>query len=77
MFGNFDFDDIDRDKLKKYILIAVLIFFSIIALFLIFPTLFYIIVFLGISIPSYILYRNYKNNKYEKWYLKKRKHWWY
>lgn len=66
MFGNFDFDDIDRDKLKKYILIAVLIFFSIIALFLIFPTLFYIIVFLGISIPSYILYRNYKNNKYEK-----------
>jgi len=66
MFGNFDFDDIDRDKLKKYILIAVLIFFSIIALFLIFPTLFYILVFLGISIPSYILYRNYKNNKYEK-----------
>ena len=66
MFENFDFDDIDRDKLKKYILIAVLIFFSIIALFLIFPTLFYILVFLGISIPSYILYRNYKNNKYEK-----------
>jgi len=66
MFENFDFDDIDRDKLKKYILIAIIVFFGIIALFLIFPTLFYILVFLGISIPSYILYRNYKNNKYEK-----------
>ena len=66
MFGNFDFDDIDRDKLKKYILIAMIVFFGIIALFLIFPILFYILVFLGISIPSYILYRNYKNNKYEK-----------
>jgi hypothetical protein len=62
----FDFDDIDRDKVKKYILLAIVIFFSVIALFLIFPTLFYIIVFLGISIPSYILYRNYKNNNYEK-----------
>lgn len=62
----FDFDDIDRDKVKKYILLAIVIFFSVIALFLIFPTIFYIIVFLGISIPSYILYRNYKNNKYEK-----------
>jgi len=66
MFENFDFDDIDRDKLKKYILIAIIVFFGIIALFLMFPTLFYILVFLGISIPSYILYRNYKNNKYEK-----------
>lgn len=66
MFGDFDFDDIDRDKLKKYILIAVLIFFSIIALFLIFPTILYIIVFLGISIPAYFLYKDYKNNKYEK-----------
>jgi hypothetical protein len=62
----FDFDDIDRDKVKKYILLAIVIFFSVIALFLIFPTIFYIIVFLGISIPSYILYRNYKNNNYEK-----------
>ena len=57
---DFEFDFDDRDKLKKYILIVIIIFFSVITLFLIFPTLFYIIIFLGISIPSYILYRNNK-----------------
>ena len=63
MFGNFDFDDIDRDKLKRYILISIIIFFSIIGILIIFPFIFYIIVVLGISIPSYILYKNYKNNQ--------------
>lgn len=63
---NFDFDDIDREKLKKYILIGIIIFFGVIGLFLIFPFLFYIIVFLGVVIPSYILYKNYKKNNYEK-----------
>lgn len=63
---NFDFDDIDREKLKKYILISIIIFFGVIGLFLIFPFLFYTIVFLGVVIPSYILYKNYKKNNYEK-----------
>ena len=63
---DFDFDEFDRGKIRTISLIAVIAFFSIVALFLIFPILFYIIVFLGISIPSYILYRNYKKNKNEK-----------
>lgn len=63
---NFDFDDIDRDKLKKFILITIIVFFGVIGLFLIFPFLFYTIVFLGVIIPSYILYKNHKKNKYEK-----------
>jgi lipopolysaccharide/colanic/teichoic acid biosynthesis glycosyltransferase len=62
----FDFDDIDREDIKKIILIVILIFFSIVGLFLIFPILLHIIVFLGIVIPSYILYKNYKKDKYEK-----------
>lgn len=66
MFGNFDFDDIDRDKLKRYILISIIIFFSVIGILIIFPFIFYMIVVLGISIPSYILYKNYKNNRDEK-----------
>ncbi len=66
MFGNFDFDDIDRDKLKRYILISIIIFFSIIGILIIFPFIFYMIIILGISIPSYILYKNYKNNRDEK-----------
>ena len=66
MFGNFDFDDIDRDKLKRYILISIIVFFSIIGILIIFPFIFYMIVILGISIPSYILYKNYKNNRDEK-----------
>jgi len=66
MFGNFDFDDIDRDKLKRYILISIIVFFSIIGILIIFPFIFYMIVVLGISIPSYILYKNYKNNRDEK-----------
>ena len=66
----FDFDDIDKDKLKKVILITIIIIFSVIGLFLIFPILFYIFVSLGILIPSIILYRIFKNEKYEKWYFK-------
>lgn len=66
MFGDFDFDDIDRDKLKRYILISIIVFFSVIGILIIFPFIFYMIVVLGISIPSYILYKNYKNNRDEK-----------
>jgi hypothetical protein len=59
---------IEGNKLSNNIaiLVFILIFFSIVGLFLIFPILFYIIVFLGIVIPSYILYKNYKKDKYEK-----------
>lgn len=63
MFGNFDFDDIDRDKLKRYILISIIVFFSIIGILIIFPFIFYMIVVLGISIPSYILYKNNRDEK--------------
>jgi len=63
MFGNFDFDDIDRDKLKRYILISIIVFFSIIGILIIFPFIFYLIVVLGISIPSYILYKNNRDEK--------------
>ena len=44
---NFDFDELDRSQIRTFALIAVLVF--------------YIIVFLGIVIPSYFLYKNYKN----------------
>ena len=63
MFGNFDFDDIDRDKLKRYILISIIVFFSIIGILIIFTFIFYMIVVLGISIPSYILYKNNRDEK--------------
>jgi hypothetical protein len=63
MFGNFNFDDIDRDKLKRYILISIIVFFSIIGILIIFPFIFYMIVVLGISIPSYILYKNNRDEK--------------
>lgn len=62
----FDFDEFDREKIRKYSLITVLTFFSVTALFLIFPFLFYTIVFLGVVIPAYFLYKNHKNNKDEK-----------
>jgi hypothetical protein len=58
---NFDFDELDRSQIRTFVLIVVLVFFSIVAIFLIFPLIFYIIVFLGIVIPSYFLYKNYKN----------------
>lgn len=63
MFGDFDFDDIDRDKLKRYILISIIVFFSVIGILIIFPFIFYMIVVLGISIPSYILYKNNRDEK--------------
>jgi uncharacterized membrane protein len=64
MFDWWDDLDIDKEKLKKNILIGIIIFFSIIGLFLVFPFLLYLIIFLGILIPSYILYKN--KNKKEK-----------
>jgi hypothetical protein len=59
----FDFDDIDRSKMKQYSLIAVICFFSSITIIIIFPVILYIILFLGMAIPSYFLYKNYKNDK--------------
>ena len=64
MFDWWDDLDIDKEKLKKNILIGIIIFFNIIGLFLVFPFLLYLIIFLGILIPSYILYKN--KNKKEK-----------
>ncbi len=64
MFDWWEELDIDKEKLKKNVLIGIIIFFSIIALFLVFPFLLYLIIFLGILIPSYILYKN--KNKKEK-----------
>jgi len=58
---NFDFDELDRNQIRTFVLIAVLVFFIIVVILLIFPIIFYIIVFLGIVIPSYFLYKNYKN----------------
>jgi len=63
---NFDFEDFERNKVKKYLLIFILVFFSIIGLFLLFPVLIYIIVILGMLIPSYFLYKIYKNERDEK-----------
>jgi hypothetical protein len=59
----FDFDDLDRDKIRYYSLIAVLSFFILLTLIIIFPIILYIILFLGITIPSYFLYKNYKNDR--------------
>jgi uncharacterized membrane protein len=64
MFDWWEDLDIDKEKLKKNILIGIIIFFSIIGIFLVFPFLLYLIIFLGILIPSYILYKN--KNKKEK-----------
>ena len=59
----FDFDDIDRSKIRKYSLIAVICFFLFITIIIIFPVILYIILFLGMAIPSYFLYKKYKNDK--------------
>jgi hypothetical protein len=60
MIYMFDFDDFDKDKIKKTLMISILSVSSFILLLLIFPTLLYVIVVLGILIPTYTLYKNKK-----------------
>jgi len=63
LFSMFNFDDLNRGKIRQYILIVVICFFSFLTLITIFPIILYVILFLGITIPSYFLYKNYKNDK--------------
>ena len=39
MFG-FDFEDIDRDKIKVYTLITIIVFFSVVGILILFPFIF-------------------------------------
>tara|TARA_B110000211_G_scaffold107803_1_gene125068 strand:+ start:282 stop:464 length:183 start_codon:yes stop_codon:yes gene_type:complete len=55
--------DFDKDKIKKTLLISILSVSTFILLLLIFPTLLYVIVVLGILIPSYILYKKKKEDE--------------
>jgi Flp pilus assembly protein TadB len=59
----FDFDDFDKDKIKKTLLISIFSVSTFILLLLIFPTMAYIIVILGILIPAYILYKKKKEDE--------------
>jgi hypothetical protein len=52
--------DFDKEEIIKIILISLS---SFILLFLIFPSLLYIIVILGVLIPTYILYKKNKDNE--------------
>ena len=63
MIYMFDFDDFDKGKIKKTLLIAILSVSTFILLLLIFPTMAYIIVILGILIPAYILYKKKKEDE--------------
>lgn len=63
LFNMFDFDNLDRGKIRQYSLIALICFFSFLTLITIFPIILYVILFLGITIPSYFLYKNYKNDR--------------
>jgi hypothetical protein len=56
----FDFDDFDKDKIKKTLLITILSVSTFMLILLIFPILAYIIVILGVLIPTYILYKKKK-----------------
>jgi len=59
----FDFDKIDKGKIRIYSLIGVICFCLFLTIIIIFPIILYIILFLGITIPSFFLYKYYKNNK--------------
>jgi hypothetical protein len=61
MFDFDNFEDFDKGKIKNISLLIVLFFFVMILIFYIFPILFLIVVILGITITSYLIYRNYKN----------------
>jgi len=56
----FDWEDFDREKIKRVVMITILSMSLFFLLLLIFPTLAYIILILGVLIPTYILYKNKK-----------------
>ena len=56
----FDFEDFDKDKIKKTLLITILSVSTFMLILLIFPIMAYIIVILGVLIPTYILYKKKK-----------------
>jgi ABC-type multidrug transport system fused ATPase/permease subunit len=56
----FDFDNFDREKIKRVVLITILSMSLFFLLLLIFPTIAYIILILGVAIPTYFLYKNKK-----------------
>ena len=60
MIYMFDWEDFDKDKIKKTLLISILSVSAFMLLLLIFPTIAYIILILGVTIPTYILYKKKK-----------------
>jgi hypothetical protein len=56
----FDFDNFDREKIKRVVLITILSMSLFFLLLLIFPTIAYIILILGVAIPTYFLYKKKK-----------------
>jgi Flp pilus assembly protein TadB len=56
----FDWEDFDREKIKRVVMITILSMSLFFLLLLIFPTITYIILILGVLIPTYILYKNKK-----------------
>ena len=56
----FDWEDFDREKIKRVVMIIILSMSLFFLLLLIFPTIAYIILILGVLIPTYILYKNKK-----------------
>jgi hypothetical protein len=56
----FDFEDFDKEKIKRVVLITILATSLFFILLLIFPTVAYIILSLGVVIPTYILYKKKK-----------------
>lgn len=56
----FDWEDFDREKIKRVVMITILSMSLFFLLLLIFPMIAYIILILGVLIPTYILYKNKK-----------------
>jgi len=56
----FDWEDFDREKIKRVVMITILSMSLFFLLLLIFPTIAYIILILGVVIPTYILYKKKK-----------------
>jgi len=53
----------EKENIEKIILWAIIILFSFIALILFAPYIGYIVIGLGITIPSYLLYKKNKNDE--------------
>ena len=50
-----DFDDFDEDDIINILCWTSIVIFSIVGLIAIFPTILYIVIILGIGIPTYFL----------------------